>query len=486
MLMILDVLHLICNQLTDDFGTLYRFAFCSRFISPIALSVLYSNLTKFPSDFDDEDRLGEDATSHSLRLTKWASLWKSVALSATSSHSTAFNYAAALRVLNLRDLLSLMEEFRAPRAQSIREEFFSNGLEDCNKTRKFSIGNMPRTIFDANLSADLLTDLMAPGTRNVTTLIRQTPERPSSGDPGHLHLWLTHMTALESLQVFTAEVFEDERTRDIVKNCPNLKSLELYMWALTAMSSDNVIDSDVALSALLSTVRGHGLERFVVKHGHTCFRQSSLGALSRYHGPTLTEFEVLDISKSCLCSFATASNITNLRSCTLQFDDPRSAFESNMNETFESVSQFLIQNKHLERLDINLFGIEQILPPALPSLRLKSLSITYVNDIALPKTFWTAITTQSNTLESFVLRNNSRVHELLYTSSEMMNAIRLMYKLKFLIITTFSVIITDWDIQDIATNCRDLEEFSCSSPLLGNASLKALSSLPRLTTFSSL
>jgi hypothetical protein len=479
----LDVLQLICNQLTDDLGTLYRLSFCSRFISSIALSTLYSSLVKFPSDYDDEDRIGEDATSHTLRLTKWSSLWKSIAVSAINSRSTASNYAAALRVLNLRDLLSLMEEFRTPRVQNVREEFFSGGLEVCNKTRSFTFGNTPRTIFDANLSSDSLADLMAPGLRNVTTLIRQTTERPSSGGPGHLYLWLTHLAALESLQIFEAEVFEDKRTRDVVKNCPNLKSLELYMWTL---GSGTIIDPDIALSQLLSTIQGHGLERFVVKHGHECFRQASLDALCRYHGSTLTEFEVSDISESCLGSFGMVPSITNLRSCTLQFDNRRYAFGPNMGETFESVSQFLIQNKNLERLDLNLFGIEHIIPSALPSLRLKYLSIAYVNDIVLPKACWTAIATQSNTLESFVLRNNNRAHEFLYSADEMMNAIRLLYKLKFLGITTFSVIITDLDIGNIALNCRDLEELSCSSPSLGDASLRALSTLPRLTTFSSL
>ena len=436
--------------------------------------MLYSTLVKFPSD-DDEDRLAEDATAYTTRLTKWSSLWKSLALSALNPTSTMIDYAACLRVLNLRDLVSLMEEFRFPRAHRVRAEFFAEeGLKDCNKTYKFMEGQIK---YDVNASTYSLTDIIASGTRNVTTLIRQTSERPFPYEVSHLSRWLTFMPALESLQLFSAEVFEDERARDAVTNCPHLKSLEIYLWAPSNAISSTT-DPDTSMSKLLSTITGHGLERLVIKHGFSSFRHLALSALSHYHGKSLNELEILDISDVCLASLGMAQNITNLRSCILSYDGlviPST--------TCDAISQFLVRNESLERLDLRLVALQDILPSALPSLRLKRLCINDFTDTVLPDPFWNAISTQSESLETLILQADSETPELLRMSNAMLISIRLLYRLKVLTITAFAVVVTDGNINEIASSCRNLEEITFASPVLSNESLKYLSTLPRLTTF---
>ena len=431
-------------------------------------------LVKFPSD-DDEDRLAEDATAYTNRLTKWSSLWKSLALSALNPTSTTINYAACLRVLNLRDLLSLMEEFRYHRAQRVRAEFFAEeGLQNCNKTYTFMEGQVR---YDANASTYSLADIVASGTRNVTTLIRQTSERSSPNEASHLSRWLTCMPALESLQLLSAEVFEDKRARDAVTNCPNLKSLEIYLWTLNnALSSTT--DPDASMSKLLSTITGHGLERLIIKHGLLSLRHLALSALSHYHGKSLNELEILDISDACLASFGIAQNITNLRSCILSYEG--SVIPST---TCDAISQFLARNKSLERLDLRLVGLQDILPTSLPSLRLKRLCLYDFTDTVLPDPFWNAISTQSDSLETLILQADSEPPELLRATDAMLNAIQLLYKLKVLTITGFAVVITDGDINDIVSSCQNLEEITLASPALSNESLKYLSTLPCLTTF---
>ena len=112
---------MLCTSLADDSGTLYCLSLGNRFYSTVALTALYASLAKFPSDYDDElDRVAEDATSFTRRISKWSSLWKSLAMSALDSQSTIINYAGALRILNLRDLFSLMEDFRTARVQGVR------------------------------------------------------------------------------------------------------------------------------------------------------------------------------------------------------------------------------------------------------------------------------------------------------------------------------------------------------------------------------
>ena len=460
--------------MADDGGTLYRLSLTSRFYSTIALAALYASLTKFPSDYDDEDRLAEDATSYSLRITKWSSLWKSLAMSAVDNRSTTINYARALRILSLRDLLSLMEEFRSLRAQSVRQTFFAGGLEQCNMTRTYNISGTPQTVFDFNSSTDALTDMITRETRNVTTLIRQNTERPSLDQPGHLHRWLRHLPALETLQVFSGDTFEDERVRDAVTNCPNFKSLQIYHWPAN-------VDPDEALSQFVSSISGRGLERLVITHGHNCVRELAVSALSFYHGSALTELEVLDVSDACLKALEMATNITNLRSCTFSLAGLRFTFPNE--ESCDIVSQFLGRNPSLERLDLGLFGVDKILTPVLPILKLKHLSITDVHETILPDSFWTALNSQSSSLELLTLKTLNPYPDIICPSVQMINSIRLLYKLKVLDITAFSVLVSDWDVRNIVQSCPLLEDLNLASPSLSNQTLVQLATLPRLTNF---
>lgn len=453
-----------CSFHTDDLSTLYRVALSSRLFSTVALPMLYSSLTKFPSD-DDEDRLAQDAN----RLSKWSSLWKSLAVSAQSPKSTTINYASCLRVLNLRDLFSLMEELRTPRAQSVRAKFFAGGLEECNKVRSHSGG--PAAIFDFNSATDALTDIIVPGTRNVTHLIRQPADTPKG--ERRLHRWLMNMPALKYLQLFSGDAFGDERVHDAIRLCPNLKSIEIFMWRET--------NADAMFAQLLSAISGSALERFVIQHGYECFGQLSLSALSHYHGSTLTEFEVLDISGACMDSFNLATDIINLRSCTLNQSHPGELIGTT--DRLDAISQFIARNKHLERLDVSLFGLEYILPSAIPSLRLKYLSIAEVLERQDPTTFWTALATQSQTLETLMLKSQNRYTDLMLSSGDMIAAIRQMYRLKCLTINTFGLV--DSDVKQLVSGCQDLEDLSLTSSALTNKSLESLSTLPKLVSFTS-
>ena len=473
-----DVVHLLCSAV-QHVGTLYNLSLSSRLYSSVALSALYSNLVKFPAD-DEEDRLAEDANTFHSRLTKWSSLWRSLALSALNSNSTVINYAACIRVLNLRDLLCLMEEFRIPRAGNARQAFFRGGLEECNKTRKH-IGQ-PDIVFDYNSSADSVADIIIPGTRNVTTLIRQTTELPSSS-PGHLFRWLNFMPGLESLRMFSAEAFEDERARDAVARCRNLKSLEIYLWTDNRRGTSEMTP-DEAFSQLLSTIKEVQLKRLAINHGETLFQQLALSGLSHYHGDTLAELEIQDISEEGLLALNIATNITNLRSCILNYTGPGNFFEDDPPDYCEAISQFLIRNRALESLDLSLEAIRYVLPPVLnSSLRLKRLCITDHSDTVFPDILWQAFASQSNSLECLILRRVFPDPELFTITDAMVNAIRLLYKLKVLTIMGFAESVTDSDIQAITSSCRDIEELSLASPHLSNDALTSLSTLPRLTTF---
>lgn len=362
-----------------------------------------------------------------------------------------------------------MDEFRPIRGANARAAFFRGGLETCKKMKTYNSG---QDYFDCNSSADSLADIIIPGTHNVTTLIRETPERPSSS-PGHLFRWLSHLPSLEYLQVFSAEAFEDERARDAISTCQNLKSLELYLWTGT--------DKDQALSQLLSTMSGVGLRRLAIKRAEHVFQQLSLSALSHYHGKTLTELDIQDISQSCLMTLDVAPNITNLNSCILDYGGKTPFAES----TLETISQFLIRNQSLKKLELRLGeGIQQILPAVLlSSVRLKRLSITDTSDMVLPDSFWNAFSSQSDSLECLILQSALPDPDIIGMTDAMLNAIRLLYKLRVLTITGFAVSVVDWDIQGIASSCPNIEHLSLASSALTDHALTSLSTLPGLKTF---
>lgn len=465
-----DIIHLICSQLAEDLRSIYSLALSSHLYSSVALPALYSHLSKFPADYDDEDRLAEDPTAYTTRLTKWSSLWKTLAHSAITPRKTTINYAAALRVLNLRDLCSLMEEFGKYVGQTARTKFFEDGLEEYNKTRLLSVGKRNNSIFDWQNATDCLTDLIVKETKNVTILIRQTTL------PDHLHLWLQNTPSLEALQLFSGSTLGDERVVEALTGCPNLRSLELYYWQPSGSSED--LD---ALFARFLRSMVVGLRRLVIKNCRPCFGELALSALAHYHGNTLTELEANDLQSDCFYSLSLASNITNLRSCVLYVDEMVRFAEPE--DKFAVVSEFFARNTSLETLSVGIVATSRILGTALPNLHLKHLTITDTVDEVIPDTFWPAISSQANSLETLILDSKDHFLEMKLVPEEMLKAICLLHKLKVLAISAFFPLIRDEEVGRITDNCPDIEEFLVASPALSDFTLQHLSKLKRLRTF---
>ena len=468
-----DIIHLICAQLADDLRSIYSLALCSRLYSSVALPALYSHLNKFPADYDDEDRLAEDPTAYTQRLTRWSSLWKTLAHSSMTPRTTTINYAAALRVLNLRDLSSLMEEFGKHFGQTARAEFFNAGLEEYNKTRVMSVGKKNGQIFDWQVSADYLTDLIVRETRNVTMLIRQTTL------PDHLHLWLENTPSLEALQMFSGAPLGDERAVKALRGCPNFQSLELYYWP-PQMIVGAMGDPDGLLARVLGSMTG-GLKRLVIKNGGVCFSELTLSALATYHGKSLLELEVVDLLPDCFYALGLAPEITNLRTCSLQVDGLYQAFASD--EHFTAVSEFFARNTSLETLNLGIPVVAKVLGTSLKSLHLNHLSITDISDDIIPDSFWPSISSQASSLETLILDSKYRYFDLNLVPEEMLQAICLLHKLKTLIVSGFYPLVTDEDVGKIVDNCPDIEELSLASPTLSDHTLHHLCKLQRLRIF---
>jgi len=486
--LLIDIVHLICSFLHNDLGTLYSLSLACRLYSTIALPALYTSLTTFPSN-DDEDRLQPESLQTSARLRKWSSLWRSLALSALDPQRTFLPYARHLRVLDLRDLLSLMDELRPSRMAPWRKAFFADGLEECEKVRVFASG----TYFDFNLSTDFLADIITKGTRNAVALIRETPERPTAEEQGEGHLarWLLNLPHLEFLQVFSAEVFEDERVRDALTQCPKLRSLTIYLWSQAAALGEATAE-DSALSQLLSSAgQGVGLERFVMEHGTRTFGQLSISALSHFHGRTLVELEILDISTSALTQLSLASNVTQLRICTLSYDSHITPEIDNIENYIKTLSSFLSSNASLQILDIRVPNMEAVLKSSLQNLHLHTLRLT---ELIKPRVeslfgpdFWKAISTQSSSLQELYLppplvSENSLV-EFSDLPGDMMTAVCSLPKLRTLEARGFTRYITDEDVYNVVINCRELRQLMLTSPLLTDAALMSLSGLPELREF---
>jgi hypothetical protein len=361
-----------------------------------------------------------------------------------------------------------MEEYRTPRAQTVRTKFFTGELKEYNKSRSNAVSGKS---FDYHLAADCLTDLIAPAARNVTTLIRQTTLS------GHFHLWLPGLPALESLQIFSGETLADQDVRDALVHCPNLKSLEIYHWLGT--------NPDEALAAFLRSIAGNGLERLIIKGGFVCFRELSVSALGHCHGNTLTELEGIDISASSLEAFSLASSITNLRSCILHTSPGLAEYVTDT--IFETMSNFLAQNTHLENLDLNIGHIDKILVSVLPALKLKHLSFSEgrIAD-TLPSTFWSALTSQADSLQSLRFDAPDQLTLSQMLPSDVRDSISSLHQLRHLTIDGLIRLLTDMDVGTVVKGCPLLEELCLASLALTDETFIQLSSLRHLTTFRSM
>jgi hypothetical protein len=367
-----------------------------------------------------------------------------------------------------------MEELRTARGKLARTRFFAGGLEEHHKIGAISIEKGQMEFLNVNLSMDSLTHLIASTARNVATLIAYTPS------PDYLHHWLENMPSLKALKMFSAAAMSDERVRDSLGKCSNLRSLEIYHWPYWSTIGPTI---DAQLASMLAAVSGAGLHRFVMSRGSGCFLELSAAALDHRHGQTLTDLELLSLDWSSFCSLAATRNLTNLRSCKL--DTSYHHWDSPLpnDETALSLSQFFVQSTHLETLDLHIPFTDQLLRPALPKLQLKSLFIEYHVESTLSDTFWPVISSQSNTLERLSLKYHDK-GEPERLPSQLLATICTLHKLKHLGIETIDVtLLTNSEVGEIVANCPHLEEVIFASMALGNEALEHLAMLENLTIF---
>lgn len=411
--------------------------------------------------------------------------------SALKPRKTTINYAAALRILDLRSLSILMQEFfpdvdpdstRQIR-QAAKKQFFEGGLEEYNKTSP-SVGEMTGGTYNWIIVADCLTDLIVKETKNVTVL-----EGRMVYDhlPGHLHLWLQNTPSLEALRLYSGSTLSDERVVEALNGCPNLRSLEFGQWGFPADRED----ADAVLARLLRSMV-IGLRRLVIRDSQSsgggdsqgCFGELALSALSHYHGNTLRELEVFNLRRKCFFSLHLASNITNLRSCCLYVETKHNSWRD-PEEKFAAVSEFFSRNTSLETLNVGIVGTSTILSKALPNLHLKHLIISNFADYNSDTPFLPVISSQANSLETLILRNHSYAEHPRRVTEEKLKVICLLHKLRVLTIAGFVSLLLDEQIGRIADNCPDVEEFSVASSALSDCTLQHLSKLKRLRIFNS-
>jgi hypothetical protein len=475
-----DIFHTICSLLKDDRSTLYSLALSSRLLSKVALPILYANITEFPGTaFWDLPGVFELETEElKAQVSKWMSLWRSLALSALDSNSTTMNYASLIRCLDLDDLDSLGGEVWAGgptrRQAELQAEFFAGGLEDVHKGY-IALSPFPR---ESNFSL-VLADIVLSGTRNLRKLVyvhSLLPEfhlNTSTAGIGYIYRWLTNLPLLEDLQVPLRDLYRSEKASEAIKSCPSLTSLQIEgkdesLWFQ---------DTSILNGRFFSWISEKGLEKLEIDLGVEWVDKGAVDELARCHGNTLTSLTVAcQDSNRFLTALSGASQIVNLRSCNLSTSSPPIVVE------LEHLGQFLGRNKSLEHLSLGFEDkLEPILRLALPCLHLINLSID-VSDSdnhRLLDSLMSPISSQSSSLESFNLQLPS---DLGY-EFDVTTAIRSLSKLKHL--TIHSHFLSDQDVKGIVSGCQNLETVEFNCPKLTNLALKWLSSLPHLTNFTS-
>ena len=105
-----DLLHLLCAELADqrDFDALYQCAVSGKRFAVPALTHLYRNWHLCP--VVDGGTESFSLPQQQLMMLKWSILWRSIV--ASSLEATLFPYTRYIRVLDLYNLRSLLEEDR--------------------------------------------------------------------------------------------------------------------------------------------------------------------------------------------------------------------------------------------------------------------------------------------------------------------------------------------------------------------------------------
>ncbi|GFF54489.1 hypothetical protein IFM61606_06656 [Aspergillus udagawae] len=244
-----DIIYLIVEILGQekDFNSLFQCAVSAKCFTEQAVTAIYKSHELSPVRGGGTE-LGILDSTYTRR--KWASMWRSIVLSALDQ--TYLPYYSYIRYLDLNDLSNLLSH--SSFTGKIKDEFFTPELRDLvsydyepkGNKRLRSLRNLPDN--DWILS------------KIGTAIIKRTTSiRGMSCDiePSLLAEWLGELPLLQNLTIWSGVSLTDHAGDKIRTHCPDFKQITIYRWI-----DERGRNSETDAEEFLHGLQPHSLEYF--------------------------------------------------------------------------------------------------------------------------------------------------------------------------------------------------------------------------------
>ncbi|KAF7125955.1 hypothetical protein CNMCM5793_002314 [Aspergillus hiratsukae] len=231
-----DIIYIIVEILGEekDFNSLFQCAVSAKCFTEHSVTTIYKSHELSPVRGGGTE-LGTLDLTHTRR--KWASMWRSIVLSALDQ--TYLPYYSYIRYLDLNDLSNLLSH--SSFTGKIKDEFFTPELRDL-VSHDYELKGNKRLRSQRNL----------PDNDWILSKI-------GTVEPSLLAEWLGKLPLLQTLTIWSGVSLTDHAGDKIRTHCPDFKQITIYRWI-----DERGRDSEGDAEEFLHGLQPHSLEYFEI------------------------------------------------------------------------------------------------------------------------------------------------------------------------------------------------------------------------------
>ena len=466
-----EVLSMVCQELGSDrdFVSLYKCAQASKSLADSALRTMYQFHEQSPSflqsdDFDPRLSKADFATKVADAeqfFRRWTVLWRSIILSSLPESPTYKPYCRYLRMLDFRNLLSMIDDSRFQgRTQT---SFYAGQMKPFKFTNRMWKG---RQMIDGPPTINAVGE-------SLTQATTQIEEIAGNIGAGLLPHWIARSPKLGALVLWNGISSANGAGEAIAKNCERFRSLTVWEWRSTPD-----VDADQLFATFLDELKPDTLHDFELISLNDIAAKSFI-SLGRHK--TLRELKLGSLSETAV------ENLHNLKGCTelqtLLLEATGSVqLESQHNDSFIELIQWLGSCSKLRDLTLKGFSdgaaiLSQVLVS--PTVKLTKLSLEgYHLRFTSSRLFHTALSEQKS-LEAVWLRGTGE-DAIPDDLTIMVEGLSNIPHLKELVLKGVSDEFEEYHITQLALSLPELEEFWTGGDVVSGGLLRIIQNLTSL------
>ncbi|KAH8600866.1 hypothetical protein B0O99DRAFT_736883 [Bisporella sp. PMI_857] len=462
-----DVILLICEELgnSQSFGTLLNCALASKHLARPALLFMYQNhhQSSFFSGDDDTKlslapRLSMEVRESLAKETsrKWALLWKSIIRSSLDNSPTAYPYCLYICSLDLANLDLLLDDFYFQ--IGVQDSFFNDDMaqflevQDTPKEIKTRAGKIQPRRLEVKKIINLVGE-------SITRFISDSAERSHATaaleeilgplNQVSLPIWTSRLSRLRSMNLYDANVLNENLAIAINNNCPHFDDLTFFRFGLN--------DPESGMASFFSTLRANTIKSFNALNAQRVGAETLLSLNN--HSYSLKTLKLDGLVTDAVRNLSLLQGCVNLEVLEITGDGSGLDLEETENEVFLEIVDWLGRCTQLRELRFRKFMSALAILNQLclrENLHLRQLEVrNYYFPAA--REFHQVLSNQKS-LDSLVLRaedadesTRDDIEILLYSISQLTN-------LKELDLSETSEMFNSSHIKQIAASLPKLEE----------------------------